>query len=169
MLERLLSKWKNPLKISETPIKHCKICFKPFKTPSFYELLNRDNLLCPICSKQLEPQFISFEIEGIKGLAIYEYDDNFKNILYQFKGCYDFELAPIFLNQYKEELHFLYSNYIVVPVPSYRGDDEKRGFNHVIEAFEYINLPMCSYISKTSPFKQASHKSWGRKQISKYL
>ena len=158
-------RFKNQLKILNPPIKHCKTCFKPFKTDSFYELLNGDSLMCKSCQEQFNPRFINFEIEGVKGLSIYEYDDNIKNLLYLFKGCYDVELANVFLYRFKKELNILYKGYVLVPASSYHDDDEKRGFKHVVKMFEIINLPFEESIKKISPFKQAKHNKRDRKSV----
>ena len=136
---------------------------------SFYEIINGDDCLCYSCQKKLNPKFIKFEVEGIEGIAIYEYDDNIKSILYQFKGCYDVELAPVFLNRFKRELHYLYKGYMLIPAPSYILEDKKRGFRHIEKMFECLNLPIEYLIEKVSPFKQAMNTRKGRMKIAKHL
>ena len=131
--------------------------------------MRNDNCLCSVCQKKLIPKFINFDIDGIEGLSIYEYDDNIKSLLYQFKGCYDYELKDIFLFRYKYELRIRYHSYVVVPVPSYGGDDQRRGFNHVEEIFKSINLPIVKSVVKFSPFKQAEHERKQRSNIAKHL
>ena len=125
--------------------------------------------MCKSCQEQFNPRFINFEIEGVKGLSIYEYDDNIKNLLYLFKGCYDVELANVFLYRFKKELNMLYKGYVLVPAASYHEDDEKRGFKHIIKMFENINLPFAEVIKKISPFKQAEHNKKERKEIRNHL
>ena len=131
--------------------------------------MHGDSCICSSCEQRLVPHFDSFEIENINGLSIYEYDDNIKSLLYQLKGCYDIELSPIFLNKYKSELNMIYKNYTIVPVPSYKGDDERRGFNHVEEIFKIINLPIVKVVEKTSKFKQAKNKRTSRKDVWKFF
>lgn len=131
--------------------------------------MHGDSCICDTCEQRLAPHFDNFEIEDIPGLSIYEYDDNIKALLYQFKGCYDIELAPIFLNRYKRELNLMYKNYVMIPAPSYKEEDEQRGFNHVVEIFKDINLPTLNVIEKTSKFKQAKNKRVKRKDIGKYF
>ena len=105
----------------------------------------------------------------IDGLAIYEYDDNIKATLYQLKGCYDIELAPVLLNRFKKELHLMYKGYTMIPAPSYYKDDERREFKHVEEIFKCINLPIVYAIEKIFPFKQAEHTRKERGHISQHL
>ena len=120
--------------------------------------------MCDECQNKLAPYFKRFVVGNADGLAIYKYDDNIKSLLYQFKGCYDIELAPIFLNRFKNELHIAYKGYILIPAPSFDEDDKNREFNHVIEMFKIINLPIYRLVTKTSKFKQAGSKSKQRKE-----
>lgn len=165
MQNSLLKKWTNQLETFKTPTKRCKTCFKLIKSDSFYETINNDSCLCRECQNKFVPYFIKFRVAGVDGLAIYKYDDNIKSLLYQFKGCYDIELAPVFMNNYKNELRTLYKGYIVVPAPSFLDDDEERGFNHVIEMFKFLNLPTHHIIDKTSRYKQAENKKRERGKI----
>ena len=157
------------MKILQRPIKLCKICCKKLQKADIYEVFNGDSCLCNLCLEKLNPKFIKFEIEAVEGVAIYEYDDNIKAILYQLKGCYDIELASVFFNRYKRELHYMYEGYTLIPAPSYAVDDERRGFKHVEKMFEILNLPIMYAIEKKSPFKQAKNSRKGRGQIQKYL
>lgn len=135
----------------------------------FYEVFNGDSCVCGLCLQKLVPKFIKFEIDAIDGLAIYEYDDNIKATLYQLKGCYDIELAPVLLNRFKKELHLMYKGYTMIPAPSYYKDDERREFKHVEEIFKCINLPIVYAIEKIFPFKQAEHTRKERGHISQHL
>ena len=157
------------MKILQRPTKLCKICCKKLQIADIYEVFNGDSCLCNLCLEKLNPKFIKFEIEAVEGVAIYEYDDNIKAILYQLKGCYDIELAPVFLNRFKKELHLIYKGYTIIPVPSYRKDDEKREFRHVEEIFKCINLPIIYAIEKVTPFKQAEHTRKDRSHIGQHL
>lgn len=160
---------KNPLKIFEKPTRICKICFKKLEIADFYEVFNGDSYVCKLCLQKLVPKFIKFEVEAIDGLAIYEYDDNIKAILYQLKGCYDIELAPVFFNRMKKELHLMYRGYTMIPAPSYYKDDERREFKHVEEIFKCINLPIIYAVEKISYFKQAEHTRKERGHIWQHL
>ena len=63
-------------------------------------------------------------------MAIYDYNETIKKLIYQFKGCYDYELKDVFLFRYVTYLKWKFNDYILVPAPSSKVDDEKRGFNH---------------------------------------
>ena len=136
---------------------------------SLYESVNQDSLLCEQCQNKLEPYFKKFRVGNATGLAIYRYDDNIKSLLYQLKGCGDVELAPIFINRFKNEIHIMFNGYIVIPAPSYDEDDINRGFNHVVEIFKCINLPMYRYVYKKTRYKQSQFKSKQRKDAIEHL
>lgn len=150
-------------------MKVCKICFKTIKIDDFCRLFSKNICICAACQKLLEPKFISFKVDHYKALAIYEYSDYIKNLIYLYKGCFDYEMREVFLNLYYKELKILYSGYIVIPIPSYKEDDETRGFNHVVEAFNYLGLKMMPIIVKTAHHKQAEKGAKKRKEINKFL
>lgn len=127
------------------------------------------NKYCPTCLHELRPKFTSFKVDGYKALAVYDYNDRIKSLLYQFKGCFDYELSDIFIYKYRKELRLLYDGYVMVPIPSYKEDDEIRQFNHVNEMFKYINLPMRHLLIKTEKVKQADLSSEERQNINRYL
>lgn len=151
------------------PTKNCKICFKEIKISDFCRLFDCRTAICPSCQRQLEPKFISFEIDGYKSLAIYDYNDFIKNLIYLYKGCFDYEMREVFLNLFLKELSIKYKGYIVVPAPSFCKDDERRGFNHVEEVFSLLGLTMKKALIKTSHFKQAEKGAKKRQQIRKHL
>ena len=134
---------------------YCKICFQKIGDYSLYNFVNKNNLLCEECFGKLKAEFIYFQIGSIKALSVYEYTDYIKELIYKFKGCYDYELKDVFLYRYLKFLRIIYKGYYVVPVPSYHIDDEKRGFNHVVEIFKSLGLKMLNIINKNSPHKQS--------------
>ena len=78
-------------------------------------------------------------------------------------------MKDIFLNLFIRELKFIYHGYKIIPVPSYKEDDKRRGFNHVIEVFKMLGLKILPIVEKTEHFKQAEHGAKKRKEIRKYL
>ena len=147
----------------------CKICFKDIRDYSLFSITNRRNLLCENCFGKLKAKFTTFNIGSVKGTAIYEYDDTIKELIYKYKGCYDYELKDIFLYRYLTYLRIKYHGYIVIPVPSYYLDDEKRGFNHVIEIYKALKVKMETIIYKNKPHKQSENNCRKRKSIKSIL
>ena len=151
------------------PTKSCLICFKKIKINDICRLFNDSIDICRSCQTEMEPKFIAFKAEGYSAVAIYEYNAIIKKLVYQYKGCYDYVLNQAFLNMYAKELKIHYSDYIVVPVPSFKKDDEIRGFNHVVEVFKQTGLEIYQIIEKTEHFKQADKSAKERQMVSKYL
>lgn len=149
--------------------KYCKICFKEIKNDNFARLFDGDICICGKCQADLEPRFIGFKVCGYKGLAIYEYTPVIQKLIYTYKGCYDFELNETFLNIFIKEIRMRFKGYKLIPIPSYIEDDQKRGFNHVLEAFRKLNLDVLPIINKTAHHKQADCTAKERSKISKYL
>jgi len=149
--------------------KYCKICFNQINNHSLYSLFHEDNLICEKCFSSLKATFINFKIGNIDSLAIYNYDDTIKKLIYAFKGCYDYELKDIFLNRYINYLKMKYVGFVIVPIPSSEIDDLKRGFNHVKEMFSALRLPYIDVLRKNTDEKQSSKNSKDRLNIENVL
>ena len=151
------------------PTRVCKLCFKEYEETDLIYVLNDKVDICKYCYKEIKAKFINFEVCGYKALSIYDYDPKIQALIYQLKGCFDIEIAHIFLERYRRELSLRYHGYVIVPIPSYEKDDQRREFNHVEEMFRPLNLPMVMLLTKTSSIKQANSTSRKRHDISKYL
>ena len=149
--------------------KVCKICFKDIKDESIFNLVHRNNILCEDCFCKLKVKFHKFNISNIKGTAIYDYDEVIKELLYKFKGCYDYELKDVFLYRYLSYFKLIYHNYYLIPAPSYYIDDQKRGFNHVIEIFKPLNLKVLPIIKKLKKHKQSDLSKSDRSSVNSVL
>ena len=126
-------------------------------------------MICEDCFHSLKPKFINFQINSINALAIYNYDDVIKKLIYTFKGCYDYELKDVFLTRFLPYLRLVYKGYVVVCAPSSQIDDEKRGFNHVKEIFKSLNLPILDVLRKTKREKQSDKSSKDRLKVEKII
>lgn len=111
--------------------------------------------LCNKCLNEFEPKFRKFEIMGIKGEAIYEYNEFIKSTLYRYKGLYDVVLAPIFIERYRYYFKLKYKGYIVLPAPSSFESDKERGFNHVVKMFNLLKMPVLQAFYKKTKYKQS--------------
>ena len=135
----------------------------------FARLFDGDICICPKCQNEFEPKFTSFNVNGYKATAIFEYTPHVKELIYKYKGCFDYELKDVFLNLYYKEIRMRYSTYKIIPIPSYAEDDKVRGFNHVVEMFKKLGLEPLPKKEKTAHFKQAENKAKKRSEINKYL
>lgn len=152
----------------QTRYNYCKICFKKIKY-SFFNILNPYRNICNHCLNELNPRFQKIQIGSIKGIGIYPYQGLIKELLFQFKGCYDFELKDIFLEPYRLLLSLRYKNWIFVPVPSHQSADQKRGFNHVKEIIKSIGFNYYDCLIKTDNMKQSSLSYYQRKETYCYF
>lgn len=135
---------------------NCKICFNSYQERSLHYLFNESTHICPKCLANLKPKFIEFSLDEIKGVAIYEYNEEIKKLIYQFKGCEDYELKDVFLSPFVNDLRLFYKGYLLVPAPSFIDEDNPKKFAHVEEIFKVLNLEIVSLFKKTSNVKQAS-------------
>ena len=157
-----------PLEKSSTTTPFCKVCFKDIRsydTASLFE----DYPICPDCFNLMEPNMIVNELDGIKATSLFVYNDKVKQMLYQCKGCFDYEMAGVFLCRQRSFLERKYRNWVLVPAPSYEEKDKVRGFNHVVEIFKGLERPFIHAIEKKDNVKQADLNFAERQQIGKHL
>ena len=82
----------------------CKICFKNIREGNFKSIFF-PSLICDNCLKEMNPIFKYFKVDNkYNALAIYEYNDKIRKMLYDLKGVYDYELAKCFLDENKAML-----------------------------------------------------------------
>ena len=149
-------------------MKVCKLCFKDIKDFD-YPYITNEFTICPRCYEDIKPTFTKFKVDDIEALSIYDYTPRIQALLYQFKGCFDIELGEMFLERYRRELSIIFNGFVMVPIPSFKEDDEKREFNHVEEMFKFLKLKTIKLLTKTKSFKQALKNYEDRKQIEKYI
>lgn len=147
----------------------CKICFKPVEQNSLHSLVQKHPTICHNCLLDLGPVLETFKIDDVECFHIYFYNEKVQALLYQFKGCHDYELKTIFLEYYQSYLNLKFKGYDMIPAPSSKSSDKERGFNHVEEMFGILNLKMLKCIHKTRKIKQADLTTKEREKIGKHL
>lgn len=150
------------------PTKICKLCFRPIEETTLSSIINNFDV-CSRCYEDIIPKFTEFKIDNIKALAVYDYDEKIQALIYQLKGCFDIEIATLFLERFNRELRIRYWGYVIIPIPSYKQDDEEREFNHVVELFKSLKMTTLEILEKTQKFKQALNTKTEREDIKKYL
>ena len=126
-------------------------------------------MVCDQCQKEMEAKFIRFKADRYDAISIYDYNPFIRKLIYQYKGCYDYELCDVFLHDFYRSLKLFYLNRVIIPIPSYKNDDELRGFNHVMEIFNKMGLTVLDILEKTEKHKQAISTVDSRKEIYKFL
>ena len=142
---------------------------KQAKPNSILMFLQSHPTLCSRCRETFHPHFQRWKIEGARALSLYEYGNGLRTAIYQFKGCGDYELRTIFVENVRFWIKKRFSDYIVVPAPSYPEHDLARGFNHVCAIFECLELPLVKAIVKTKNVKQSDLSKNDRAKISRAL
>ena len=160
---------ETPSKQSKAKTSFCKICFKPIEQFSLHSILFDKPTICHKCFESFNPVLQRFSIQNVDALHLFYYDDVIKEKLYQLKGCFDIELATIFLEYYLPYLKIKYHGYTLIPAPSYIDSDKERGFNHVEEIFRSLKIPMLPCVHKTKDVKQADLSSKDREKIKEVL
>ena len=147
----------------------CKVCFKDIHGDSLPSLLGGDVPLCRSCFSKMHPQLTFYKLEGIPVVSCYFYNEKIREMLYQFKGCFDIELGEIFLVNQKRYFQLRFHSYYLVPAPSFKEKDIVRGFNHVEELFKGIGRGFIHAIIKKDDIKQANLHYKERQEISNHL
>ena len=121
--------------------------------------------ICSSCLKGMKDLFRIEKINGIEHLFLYEYNSFLREVIYLYKGRYNIELSKVLMYKYRLYLKYKYKKYTFLCVPSNRGDDKKRGFNHVEQLARCIsNKVMCPFYKK-SDWKQSDKHGKEREGI----
>ena len=147
----------------------CKICFRPIEQNSFHSLIFKHPTICHDCLLKFGPVLNKFKIDDVECFHLYFYNEKVQEILYQFKGCKDYELKTVFLEYYLYYLNIKFKGYEIIPAPSSKSSDKERGFNHIEEMFKNLHLKMNKCIHKTKQRKQADLTTKEREKIGQYL
>lgn len=141
----------------------CLVCNKILQD-NFNSIFS-NNKMCYNCFNKLKRRNKKFKIKGVNGLVLYYYNDFFKDILFRYKGCYDYVLKDVFLEYNLEKLKRKYKGYTLVLAPSNKDREEKRNFNHLESIFLSLNLPIIKCFKKIKKWKQSDHKYEERANI----
>lgn len=139
-----------------TPKRQCTLCLKPlYAQASLYHVLYHPQI-CISCLQQFDILNSYGTVSHYSVRILYTYNDFFKQLIYQYKGLYDYALKDVFLDSFQEELKRRYRNYLVVVVPSSVGDNEKRGFVPNEEIVKTFAKHIFIGLYKDKEYKQTS-------------
>lgn len=145
---------------------NCVVCFKSFyEEVSFKSVFSFNHCICDNCLQKFKSIDKITTICGIQTTFLYEYNDFFKSLLYQYKACYDIELKDVFLYKYKKIINKKYKNYVVIYPPSNKSENVKRGFIHIKEITSCLKLKSVDMFIKNKEYKQSDQKFMDRNQI----
>lgn len=136
----------------------CLICFQEIKIRGLHSLFFNAPI-CQSCFLKLNRRPKNIILPNARVHSFFPYQDDIISLIYQFKGCYDIALAPIFFAYDSFFLKIKYKDYILVAAPSTESSNIERGFLHVEEMFSFFDRPFCRMLRKDVDFKQADlHK-----------
>ena len=145
---------------------YCLMCFKSlFEDVCIKTLIFPNKYLCDHCKSKLKEINQVEYILGVKVKYLYEYNQFMKDMIYQYKGCYDIVLKDVFLHKHKRKIKKEFKNYFVIFPPSNLKEDKKRGFNHIEEIVKGLKLKSDYMFYKEKEVKQTSLKYIDRQQI----
>ncbi len=147
----------------------CKVCFRENPSDSLATLINPETHLCYECFSQMGPKLMKFKLDSFQAMTCYYYNEKLKDMIYQFKGCFDIELADVFLVNQKKYFQMKFKDYYLVPAPSFNDKNIERGFNHVEEIFKGIGKGYLKPIKKIDNVKQADLNYFERQKIGEHL
>ena len=150
-------------------IDKCFVCLTEIKKKGIRGLFEPKMYCCQKCLYEMALKIKKITIKDIHGYGFYEYNHTLQSIIYKYKGCYDIELSNVFLSQFKTFLKLKYFDHIFVPAPSYEEANKKRGFNHVKQILDSLELKYVDCLIKIENIKQANLNNKERKNIKKYL
>lgn len=107
--------------------KQCLICHKELnQQQDLFHLVNNSSL-CLSCIRKFKIINSDIRIQGYHVKVLYEYNDFFRQLLFQYKALDDYALKDCFIESF-QELKRTYKNYIIVVIPSSQKDNKRRGF-----------------------------------------
>ena len=152
-----------------TKSNECLICFKPIQQHFFLLSFIANPQICIDCFKKFNILNEEGTFDGCKIRFLYEYNDFFKSLLFQYKGQYDIALSPIFLSIYNIQFLHLYSDYVIACCPSSDKQNDLRGFAPIIEIAKNTGLPLFTGLKKIGEYKQADQPFNKRNEIYRYI
>lgn len=148
----------------------CKVCNEEKNEFNILDPIGvNKHFLCNKCFNKFNVIYEKYKINKINVLSIYSYDGLIKELIYQFKGLYDYELKDVFLEYFIDELEFQYLGYTLTYAPSSKEDDTKRGYNHVEEIFSSLPNKKVKLFIKKDNYKQSDVKYKDREKIINHI
>lgn len=148
----------------------CLYCDAKIYKESLYSLFIEKDKLCSACREKIKQNHQIFIRDGIKIETFYHYDSLFKDLLLQYKECYDEALKDVFLYGIKERIILKYHGYKIIYVPSSKEKLNQRGFNHLKLIFDELHFEEVSGLRMIEELSQVNKdKKQREKMLNNYL
>lgn len=114
--------------------------------------------ICQQCLQKFKVIETELTLYSCSLLVLYEYNEYFRKLLYQYKALDDYALKDVFLCCFPE-FKRKYRDYIVVVIPSSKQDNIRRGFCPNEELAKTFSSHIFTGIYKISNYKQTRQKN----------
>ena len=132
----------------------CLMCGKVITEESFSDFFRKDDILCRECREGWKLIKRKGKFAGVPSCSLYEYNEAFSSCLIQFKECGDEALKDVFLYPERKELKRRFHGRTLLLLPSSEEKMAMRGFSHLREMFEILQMPMMEPFEKLADFDQ---------------
>lgn len=135
---------------------NCVYCFEKIYPNGVLNYIIKQPLLCENCNNQLKRLHKSYQIGLYKTFVLFEYNEFFEKLLFQYKENKDTYIIKLFQQQLNKQLK-KYNLPIIIP-PSNRQDFHP--LKYLLKDFEVLDV-----FQKTKPYKQSHQNSKNRHKI----
>ena len=142
----------------------CLVCDRVIED-NFNSIFKGYSCICYECLKKFKIRNDKFKMLGVKGIILYYYDEFFKDILYRYKGRYDYALKDVFLGYNLQTLKRKFNGYSLVLAPSNEEAEMERGFCHLEAVFNALKLPIVKCFYKCEEWKQSDKSISEREKV----
>ena len=94
----------------------------------FHSYMTRDPL-CKRCREKLILDPVIIKVKEMEVRSYYLYEENLRDLLIQYKECYDEALKDVFFYPFKYDILFRYYDRVIITVPSSKTKLKERGFD----------------------------------------
>ncbi len=134
----------------------CLICFSSLDDDcTLYTLLFHPPI-CQDCLHSFVETSGNFCLENIPMTILYQYNDFFKKLLFDFKGKGDYALKDTFLTNHVASLKRQYASHVIVVAPSSDQDNIRRDFCPNLSIARTFSQDIFTGITKKNFYKQTS-------------
>ena len=148
----------------------CPVCFAEKSRNQTLEnwFWNRD-ILCGSCRSLFIPAEGFFSLGELRVFALYHYEEQIENLLYQYKENRDVALADSFFWLHAHQITRRYRGYTMVGMPSSADKTAERGFHHLKRMLEVVRLPYADLFEKDNAYKQSLKNGAERFEIASHM
>ena len=143
----------------------CIYCDEEIEKIDLKNLFLKEDNLCYKCRDKLKLNKKIIKIENIIVETLYNYDGIFKDLLIQYKECFDEALSSVFLYMLEDYIYFKYYGYQLLFIPSSEKKLNDRGFNHLELMFKNVRLKKVEGLKMKKELIQEGKNYYERKQM----